>query len=324
MILPSPLALRHGFPGRDFCELSNLRLPQLRPCVSEDPLRLGRALLDAIGRARRDAQPNGAIAPFFERLPVDGVFLGLLAEYLWSETPIGRRTGKCVYAYECLPEENQAIIIRKEPVYATEWGITCERYTVESQEPLLFRLMRTSRSVAQSVVVGIKHRRRVLDAEHAAPPEWFVSSIFGSVKQRFPSIWASTRRLQLMRSSPEEDERGAQVCASLERVRLRRDAVERTRRAEELAVKKGLKRCADEPTDHFTWRLSQVWGAVRAAFGDARTILSEVAMTWEDLSGAVAGSGVTEEVLTAAVPLLEEANFVFMSGDLVFLLRDSP
>lgn len=232
VLFPNMLVMQHGWEGQPYWE-ENVSAADVRPYEGAPRQHLTDQLLRAIHGAnskvkhveeRRIRKPLGQkpmssgdetslLNLAFGAIPHFG---GLLAEYLWSERRTTKTSLETVSSSDCLG---------RSLLYCAKDERTLT-FSVPICEPVMFVLMRTSRTICRKVIAGIKARSRIeCDSDVSLR---FMSIISAVTQAAFPGMWKKTRLL-CARPTTEDDLK--RMDASLQNVL----AVEQARRQSQRA-----------------------------------------------------------------------------------------
>eukprot|EP00928_Gymnodinium_smaydae_P076981 TRINITY_DN6009_c0_g2_i1.p1 TRINITY_DN6009_c0_g2~~TRINITY_DN6009_c0_g2_i1.p1 ORF type:complete len:534 (+),score=105.58 TRINITY_DN6009_c0_g2_i1:76-1677(+) len=220
VLLPNPLALQHGFKAKAFRTLHDVPLALMRPYLGKEQPRLQAALLIALQQSRlaatstsvSEAEPPMRAPTLLDILQLGTDFGGKLAEYLWEDVPSGSSSLEVICSKESFTTDQWA---RLEPEDRQKLEAFTTTDTVLHEEPMLFRLLRTSRSALMPLLMALKARRRALAESHVmlGSLQFFVGEMCLRALLDLFKRDAERSRLSLVFQSAIADEAGVSTNA---------------------------------------------------------------------------------------------------------------
>eukprot|EP00929_Paragymnodinium_shiwhaense_P001897 TRINITY_DN102103_c0_g1_i1.p1 TRINITY_DN102103_c0_g1~~TRINITY_DN102103_c0_g1_i1.p1 ORF type:complete len:243 (-),score=22.34 TRINITY_DN102103_c0_g1_i1:453-1148(-) len=142
-------------------------------------------------------QPPPSLASVLVEVPD---FAGRLAEFLWCFMQTARTSEVCVSYSEYLNHGSFGPTARRRLEQHCMGPLDITLIKVPMKEPLFLRLLRTSRSFHNDLLLGVKIRRRYCSG---SPGNIF--EICGILKAIHPGTWQGARSLQLQPTTQAEE-----------------------------------------------------------------------------------------------------------------------
>lgn len=329
VLFPNLLVMQHGWTGPAYSK-KRVPLADIRPYegpprhILTDRLLSGFKVVDAStdfawtpirnSNATPQARKHGTTS---SDLVWEGVqiqdFAGLLAEYLWSEAETSETEVISVSAQDCLPLSSTKSTTHSVPI----------------RQPLMFQLMRTSKTMCKRAIAGIEARSRTV-CEDAGSLR-YASIILGVIHAAFPTMWKQTIGICARPATDEEMEKVSDAQGIVVSVHRERRKSFRAKLAEAFldAEEADLKRMWDMTTSVMSGAgstmVASIANIVVEAFSQGYTIdpyivgvpISDVVARMDNKFSVDLQN--TDE-LRAALMVLHKSKKLILCGDLIFPL----